>query len=99
MGSRITHHPDPCGGRPCIRGMRIRVPDTLELKAASSRPPAQGSQLKAASSRQPAQCRQLHTPRQSSEQILTDSPDLEAEDLGAALAYAAREIDYPAVVA
>jgi hypothetical protein len=65
--------------------MRIRLPDTLELKAASSRPPAQ--------------CRQLNTPGQSSEQILTDSPDLEAEDLSAALSYAAREIDYPAVVA
>jgi uncharacterized protein (DUF433 family) len=25
MGNRITHTPDQCGGRPCIRGMRIRV--------------------------------------------------------------------------
>ena len=48
---------------------------------------------------QPAQGRQLNTPGHSSEQILTDSPDLEAEDLNVALAYAAREIDYPAVVA
>jgi len=99
MGSRITHHPDPCGGRPCIRGMRFRVPDTLELKAVSSMPPAQCRQPNAASPMQPAQGRQLNTPGQSSEQILTDSPDLEAEDLIAALAYAAREIDYPAVVA
>jgi hypothetical protein len=50
MGSRITHHPDPCGGRPCIRGMRIRVPDTLELKAASPMQPAQCRQPNAASS-------------------------------------------------
>jgi len=31
---RITFHPDQCGGRPCIRGMRIRVKDVLELLAA-----------------------------------------------------------------
>jgi len=79
--------------------MRIHLPDTLELKAASSRPPAQCSLPNAACPVQPAQGRQLNTPGQSSEQILTDSPDLEAEDLIAALAYAAREIDYPAVVA
>jgi uncharacterized protein (DUF433 family) len=32
--SRITVDPDQCGGRPCIRGMRIRVIDVLELLAA-----------------------------------------------------------------
>ena len=31
---RITVNPDQCGGRPCIRGMRIRVSDMLELLAA-----------------------------------------------------------------
>jgi uncharacterized protein (DUF433 family) len=31
---RITVNPDQCGGRPCIRGMRIRVKDILELLAA-----------------------------------------------------------------
>jgi uncharacterized protein (DUF433 family) len=31
---RITVTPDPCGGRPCIRGMRMRVSDVLELLAA-----------------------------------------------------------------
>ena len=31
---RITVNPDQCGGRPCIRGMRIRVIDVLELLAA-----------------------------------------------------------------
>ena len=31
---RITFNPDQCGGRPCIRGMRIRVKDILDLLAA-----------------------------------------------------------------
>jgi len=31
---RITIRPDQCGGRPCIRGLRIRVKDVLELLAA-----------------------------------------------------------------
>ena len=31
---RITINPDQCGGRPCIRGMRIRVIDVLDLFAA-----------------------------------------------------------------
>ena len=31
---RITLNPEQCGGRPCIRGMRIRVIDVLELLAA-----------------------------------------------------------------
>jgi len=31
---RITVDPDQCGGRPCIRGLRIRVKDVLELLAA-----------------------------------------------------------------
>jgi uncharacterized protein (DUF433 family) len=32
--SRITINPEQCGGRPCIRGMRIRVVDVLDLLAA-----------------------------------------------------------------
>jgi uncharacterized protein (DUF433 family) len=31
---RITVNPDLCGGRPCVRGMRIRVSDVLDLLAA-----------------------------------------------------------------
>ncbi len=31
---RITVNPDQCGGRPCVRGMRIRVSDVLDLLAA-----------------------------------------------------------------
>jgi uncharacterized protein (DUF433 family) len=71
MSERITYNPQQCGGKPCIRGMRIRVADILELYAAGL----------------------------SSEQILTDFPDLEAEDLEAALRYAAREVDHPVLVA
>jgi uncharacterized protein (DUF433 family) len=32
--SRITVDPGQCGGRPCIRGMRVRVTDVLDLLAA-----------------------------------------------------------------
>jgi len=31
--NRITIDPEQCGGRPCIRGMRIRVVDVLDLLA------------------------------------------------------------------
>jgi uncharacterized protein (DUF433 family) len=31
---RITFNPNQCGGRPCIRGMRIRVKDVLDMLAA-----------------------------------------------------------------
>jgi len=68
---RITYNPQQCGGKPCIRGMRIRVADILELYAAGL----------------------------SSEQILDDFPDLQAEDLEAALRYAAHEVDHPVLVA
>lgn len=30
---RITIDPVQCGGRPCVRGMRIRVVDVLDLLA------------------------------------------------------------------
>ncbi len=67
---RITVNPAQCGGRPCIRGMRIRVTDILDLYAAG---------LTAA-------------------QILSELPDLEPEDLQAALLYAARRLDHPILV-
>ena len=41
---------------------------------------------------------ELYAAGQSSEQILADFPDLEPEDLKAALAYAAREMDHPVLV-
>jgi len=34
--SRITIDPFVCGGRPCIRNMRIRVSDVLEMLAGGS---------------------------------------------------------------
>ena len=69
--SRITIDPEQCGGRPCIRGMRIRVLDVLELLAAG----------------------------ESREQILSDYPYLEAEDITASLLYAARQLDHPILAA
>ena len=68
---RITVNPKQCGGRPCIRGMRIRVTDVLELFAAGL----------------------------TAEQILEELPDLEPEDLQAALLFAARQLNHPIPVA
>jgi uncharacterized protein (DUF433 family) len=68
---RITVNPAQCGGRPCVRGMRIRVTDVLDLLA-------QGL---------------------STEQILAEMPDLEAEDIAAALQYAARKLNHPILAA
>ena len=33
LSDRITVDPEQCGGRPCVRGMRIRVADVLDLLA------------------------------------------------------------------
>jgi uncharacterized protein (DUF433 family) len=33
---RITVDPAVCGGRPCIRGLRVRVKDVLDLQAAGA---------------------------------------------------------------
>ena len=35
---RITVEPGKCGGRPCIRGLRIRVKDILEMLADGAAP-------------------------------------------------------------
>ena len=56
---RITVNPEQCGGRPCIRGMRIRVVDILDLFAAGL----------------------------NAEQIVEELPDLEMDDVKAALQY------------
>jgi len=63
---RITIETGKCGGRPCIRGMRIRVTDVLQLLSAGA----------------------------SYEEILADYPDLEREDILAAMAYAAHQNDH-----
>lgn len=34
--SRITIEPGKCGGKPCIRGQRMRVTDILDLLAAGA---------------------------------------------------------------
>ena len=34
--NRITFDPQMCGGRPCIRNMRIRVKDILDLLASGA---------------------------------------------------------------
>ena len=68
---RITVNPKQYGGRPCIRGMRIRVSDILDLFAAEL----------------------------SFEELLKEMPDLEIEDLKAALVYASHKIDHPVLVA
>ena len=33
LSDRITVNPQQCGGRQCVRGMRMRVSDVLELLA------------------------------------------------------------------
>jgi len=33
---RITVDKDQCGGRPCVRGLRVRVKDVLDLLAAGA---------------------------------------------------------------
>lgn len=68
---RITVNPAQCGGRPCIRGMRIRVIDILDLLASGL----------------------------STDQVLQELPDLEPEDIQAALRYAARRLDHPVLAA
>jgi uncharacterized protein (DUF433 family) len=34
LAERITVSPDQCGGLPCVRGLRIRVTDVLDLLVA-----------------------------------------------------------------
>jgi len=68
---RITINPDQCGGRPCIRGMRIRVIDVLDLLASGL----------------------------NQDQVLEELPDLEKEDIEAALKYASSKINHPVIAA
>jgi len=65
--NRVTINPEQCGGRPCLRGLRVRVKDILDLLAAGL----------------------------SHEEILSDFPYLEPEDIIAALEFAARQSDHP----
>lgn len=63
---RITIEPGKCGGRPCIRGKRMRVVDVLQLLSAGA----------------------------AFEEILSDYPFLEREDILAAIEYAAVQTDH-----
>jgi uncharacterized protein (DUF433 family) len=36
LRQRITIDPEKCGGRPCIRGLRVRVQDIIGLLAAGA---------------------------------------------------------------
>ncbi len=38
LADRITVDPEQCGGRPCVRGMRIRASDVLDLLASGLSP-------------------------------------------------------------
>lgn len=62
---RITSNPSQCGGRPCLRGMRIRVSDILDLLASGL----------------------------STEEVIAELPDLEPDDVKAAVYYAARKVN------
>ncbi|WP_198575809.1 DUF433 domain-containing protein [Caulobacter hibisci] len=68
---RITIEPGKAGGRPCIRGLRVRVQDVLEMLAAGM----------------------------SAAEVLQEYPYLEADDIRAALAYAAAAVADTTVVA
>ena len=59
---RITIEPGKCGGKPCIRGMRIPVSEVLGLLAYGL----------------------------AAQQVLEQLPDLQMEDIRAALEFAAR---------
>jgi len=65
LRDRITFEVGKMGGRPCIRGLRIRVTDVLDLLAAGLTP----------------------------DQIVAELPDLEPDDIRAALSYAVRQVN------
>jgi uncharacterized protein (DUF433 family) len=67
--NRITVDPEVFGGRPCIRGLRVRVKDILDMLAGGA----------------------------SQAEILEDFPYLEADDISAAIEYAARHVDHPVI--
>ena len=67
---RITIDPAKCGGKPSIRGMRIRVQDVLDLLASGL----------------------------SREEVLRELPDLESDDIKAALQYASRSVGHELIL-
>lgn len=71
LSNRITVNPSQCNGRPCIRGMRIRVSDILDLLAAGL----------------------------GNDEILLELPDLELDDIKAAIQYASRKVNHAVLAA
>ncbi|MFO1184295.1 MAG: DUF433 domain-containing protein [Bauldia sp.] len=69
LSERIAHDPAICGGRPTIKGTRMRVSDIVEMVAAGVGVP----------------------------EIVRDFPYLTAEDVAAALRYAAKAADHRVV--
>jgi len=67
--ARISFDPEICGGRPCIKGTRMRVADIIEALAHGA----------------------------SQQQLLADFDYLTAEDIAAALLYAARSTEHRVV--
>jgi uncharacterized protein (DUF433 family) len=69
LAARITAEPGKCGGKPCIRGMRIRVVDVLDLLSNGL----------------------------THNEILNELPDLEDEDIRAAIFYARKRMDHTVI--
>ena len=68
---RISIDPGVCGGRPVIKGTRVRVTDVLEMLAGGA----------------------------SAAEIAEDFPYVSEDDVRAALAYAAAQVDHAVVLA
>ena len=68
---RITVNPRQCGGRPCIRVLRIRVSDVLDLLASGL----------------------------TANEVVEELPDLERQDVEAALRFASHRLDHPILAA
>ena len=66
LAERITVDTGQCGGRPCIRGMRIRVTDVLDLFASGL----------------------------IAEQVMSELPDVEADDIRACFRFASRRLEH-----
>jgi len=69
LAKRTTVDFEQCGGRPCIRGMRVRVTDVLDLLAVGLTP----------------------------EQVISELPYVELDDVRACIRFANQRLDHPVV--
>ena len=69
LAERITVDLEQCGGCPCIRGMRVRVTDVLDLLAVGLTP----------------------------EQVISELPYVELDDVRACIRFASQRLDHPVV--